>query len=404
MMISKDEISDAKGKRRRGVKPLLAAALAVIILLVVVFGINSRKSNNAVIQERLQPVEVASVMSRPFGEELSVAGTVTPFAEAKLSPKVMGRVNSVSADVGRRVREGDILMTIDQSDYLTALKQAEANLAMAAANTIQAETGYENARLNFQRTQELFKTGAVSQSQLEAAKGQLAAAESSYKANQAQIQQLQALLEKARSDYSNTEVRAPFPGVVARRSAEIGEMVSQQVSVFTIIQDEPLLVRVNLPENAVTKVSPGQQVDIFVAATGKTYKGTVKTVAPQADSQTRAFAAEVKLEGVGQEVKPGMVAELRITTRQVDSALVVPTDALLDEDGGSGVFVVENGVALHRKVSTGLTGQGYTQVVSGLKQGELVVVKGNHLLVDGTKVRVEGARRDSPPRAGGESR
>lgn len=403
-MIFKNEVSDAKGKGRKWVKPLVAAALLVLILLLVVSRINSKKTDNAVTQERLQPVEVASVMSRPFGEELSVAGTVTPFAEAKLSPKVMGRVNSVNADVGQRVRQGDILMTIDQSDYVTALKQAEASLAMAAANTIQAETGYENARLNYQRTQELFKTGAVSQSQLEAARGQLAAAESSYKANQAQIQQLQALLEKARSDYSNTEVRAPFSGVVAKRSAEIGEMVSQQVSIFTIIQDEPLLVRVNLPENTVTKVFPGQQVDIYVAATGKTYKGAVKTVAPQADSQTRAFASEIKLDGVGQEVKPGMVAELRIITRQVDSALVVPTDALLDEDGGSGIFVVENGVANHRKVTTGLTGQGYTQVVSGLKQGDLVAVRGNHLLVDGMKVRVEGAKRDSPPRAGGEPR
>lgn len=400
----KNELTGAGGKRRRWIRPVAVAAILVLVLLLIVSRLNSRRAESPATGEVAQPVEVASVMSRSFGEELSVAGTVTPFAEAKLSPKIMGRVASVTADVGQRVKQGDTLLTIEQSDYLAALKQAEASLAMAEANSIQAETGYENARLNYQRFEELFRQGAVSQSQLEAAKGQLAAAESACKANQAQILQFKALLEKARSDYSNTEVKAPFTGVVAQRFVDIGEMVSQQTPVFTLIQDDPLLVRINLPENVVSRVSPDQQVDIFVAATGKTYKGAVKSVAPQADSQTKAFAAEIKLAGVSQEVKPGMVAELRITTKQVDNALVVPTDALLDEDSGAGIFVVENGIARHRKVTTGLVGHGYTQVVSGLQQGELVVVKGNHLLVDGMKVRVEGTRKDNPPGTGGESR
>ncbi|MCL6611051.1 MAG: efflux RND transporter periplasmic adaptor subunit [Peptococcaceae bacterium] len=400
----KNELTEAGEKRRRWIRPVAVAAILVLVLLLIVSRLNSRKAESPATGEMPQPVEVASVMSRPIGEELSVAGTVTPFAEARLSPKIMGRVASVNADVGRRVKQGETLLTIEQSDYLSALKQAEASLAMAEANSIQAETGYENARLNYQRFEELFRQGAVSQSQLEEARGKLAAAESACKANRAQVLQCQAMLEKARSDYSHTEVKAPFAGVVAQRFVDIGEMVSQQTPVFTVIQDDPLLVRVNLPENVVSRVSPDQQVDIFVAATGKTYKGAVKSVAPQADSQTKAFAAEIKLAGVSQEVKPGMVAELRITTKQVDSALVVPTDALLDEDGGAGIFVVENGIARHRKVTTGLEGHGYTQVVSGLQQGELVVVKGNHLLVDGMKVRVEGSGKGNPPGTGGEPR
>lgn len=399
-----NDLRETGVKRKKWIKPVVVVVILALLLLLIVLRANSKKPDQAVTQERLQPVEVISAETRPFGEEVSVAGTVSPIAEARLSPKVIGRVSAIAADVGQRAGQGDVLLTIDQSDYLTALKQAEANLAAAQAGTIQAETGYENARLNYQRTEELFRQGAVPKSQLESAKGQLATAETAFKSNQAQIRQMEALLEKARSDYGNTEVRAPFSGVVAKRSVEIGEMVSQQTTVFTLIQDDPLLVRVNLPEKVVAKVAPEQLVDIFVAATGKTYKGTVRSVAPQADSQTKAFAAEIKLAGVGQEVRAGMVAELRVKTRQVDSALVVPTDALLDEDAGSAIFVIENDTARHRKVATGLTGQGYTQVVSGLQQGELVVVKGNHLLVDGMKVRVEKTRSDRQSRAGGESR
>lgn len=98
-----------------------------------------------------------------------------------------------------------------------------------------------------------------------------------------------------------------------------------------------------------------------------------------------------------------MVAELRIKTRQVDNALVVPTDALLDQDSGFGVFVVENGIARYRKVTTGLVSQGHTQVVSGLKPGETVVVRGNHLLVDGMKVKVEGTPSAEPVQSGGDN-
>ncbi|MFZ5633193.1 MAG: efflux RND transporter periplasmic adaptor subunit [Bacillota bacterium] len=397
------EVPEVKGKRRKWVKPVIAAAVLVLLILLILARLGARKTDNTATQERLQPVEVASVMSRPFSDELSVAGMVTPFMEANLSPKVTGRVSAVNVNVGQRVKQGETLLTIDQTDYFTALKQAGASLESARANAIQAETAYENAKINYQRHEDLFKQGAVSKSQLESAKGQLAAAESGYKANQAQIILYQALLEKARSDYSNTEVKAPFPGVVAKRLVDPGEMVSQQTPVFTLIQDEPLLVKVNLPENVVTRVSIGQQVDINVAATGRTYKGTVSTLAPQADQQTRAFASEIKLADAGREVKPGMVANLIIKVKQVESALVVPTDALLDEEGGSGVFVVENGVARHRKVTTGMVGQGYTQVLSGLQQGEAVVVRGNHLLVDGMKVRVEGTRNESTPRSGGES-
>ena len=207
----KGDVAEVKGKRRKWVKPLAGAALLGLFILLIAVRLNAKKDNNTVVQEKLQPVEVASVMARALAEELSIAGTITPFTEARLSPRVMGRVSSVYVNVGQRVRQGETLLTIEQSDYFTALKQAEANLAMATANSIQAETGYENARLNYQRNEDLYNQGAVSKSQLEGAKGQLAAAESAYKANQAQILQFEAMLEKARADYSNTEVKAPFP-------------------------------------------------------------------------------------------------------------------------------------------------------------------------------------------------
>lgn len=394
----------SEGKRRKWMKP--AIILSVVVLLAVVFVVRaeSKKDKNVTTQERLQPVAVTAVTSRPFGEELSIAGTVTAFTEAKLAPKVAGRVVSVNARVGQRVALGEVLLTIDQSDYQTALRVAEANLSSARAGSIKAETDYENAKMNYERTEQLFNQGAVSKSQLEKAKGEYSAAETGYKANQALISQYQASLDKAGNDFENTVVRAPFAGVVAQRLTDLGELVSQQTPVFTLIQDKPLLVKVNLAESTVTRVALQQKVEIFVAATDKSYQGTVIAIAPQADQTTKAFSAEIALDNPGEEVKPGMVADLRLTTKMVEKALVVPTDCILEEDSGPGIFVVENNVAHHRKVAAGMVGQGYTQIVSGLNEGEMVVVKGNHLLVDGMGVKVEGTQVDNPAQPGGETR
>jgi len=395
----------SEGNRRKWKKPAIILSVVVLLVVLIIVRAQSKKDKNVTTQDRLQPVAVTAVTSRPFGEELSLAGAVTAFTEAKLAPKVAGRVVSVNARVGQRVAQGEVLLTIDQSDYQTALRMAEANLSSSRASSIKAETDYENAKANYGRTEELFKQGAVSKSQLEKAKGEYAAAETGYKTNQAQIAQYQAALDKAQADFENTVVRAPFAGVVAQRLTDMGELVSQQTPVYTLIQDRPLLVRVNLAESMVALVALQQQVEVFVSATGKSYQGTVSSVAPQADQMTRAYPAEITLDNPGEEVKPGMVADLRLITRKVDNALVVPTEAILEGDSSAGVFVVENDTAHLRKITAGMVGQGYTQVVSGLNEGEMVAVKGNHLLVDGMKVQVKEAEAEStqPAPAGGES-
>ncbi|NTW05128.1 MAG: efflux RND transporter periplasmic adaptor subunit [Peptococcaceae bacterium] len=399
-----NEVADIKKDRKKWLKWLIVAGILLFIAILIAVRINSNKSGEEIVEETLQPVELVSVLSKPFGNEVKVAGTVTAFTESNLASKVMGRVIAIHANVGDRVRKGQALLTVDQNDYMIAVRQAESGLAMVQANTPLVTVGYDNAKLNYQRTEELFRVGAVSQSQLEATKSQLAAAQSAYDSNIAQIKQYKVMLDKARSDYNNTVITSPINGVVAKRSASVGEMISQQVPVFTVIQDDPLLVKANLTEKLVSKIVDNQQVDIFSAANGKTYKGVVRSIAPQADSITKAYPVEVKLDGVGKELKPGMVIELRIITDWLENALVVPTSVLLDQDGGGyAVFVFDKGIVKKRTVTAGMAGQGYTQIISGLKQGEKVVGRGNYLMVDGMKVTVESTRKEDASAWGGES-
>lgn len=378
--------------------------LAVLLLIGIPLARNAMKGETGekVPDEvRVLPVEVAKVAARPFGDGVNVAGTVSPSREATVSPKVMGKVSSIHIKVGQQVKAGQTLFELDKSDALVALKQAEAGLALAEAGKARAEADLENALINYERTEKLFQEGAVAKSALEQAKGALAAAQSGKAVNAASIMQAQAAIESAGHTLGNLTVTAPITGLVSKCNVDLGEIVSQQTPGVVLIQNSPLLVKVNLSENVVTRVTLKQEVEVAVSATGKTYKGVVSTLAPQADQVTRAYPAEIELKNTDNLVRPGMAAELRITTNKVAGALVVPTDALLQQEGGSVVFVAENGVARQRKVTTGMTGQGYTQIVGGLEEGQEVVVRGNRLLVEGAKIKVEKQWKEAPARDGG---
>lgn len=377
---------------------------AMVLLLFVGLALARNAQNGdggqAVDTEKVLPVEVVKASIMPFGSGFSVAGTVNPTMEVVVSPKASGKVASVSVKVGQEVKAGSPLFKLDSIDAQLAYQQSQAQVAMQEAGRAQANTNYENARLNYERMKMLIAEGAISQSQLEQASGQLAAAQSARDMNIAQVNQSRAMLGTASQNLSNFSITSPIEGRVAKVSVELGEMVSPQTQAVVVIKDWPLLVKVTIPETVVASVKLEQDVDVFVASLGKTVKGKVHTLAPQADQVTRGFAAEIMLGQGAEDIRPGMTAELLITTKQDEKALVVPTDAVMELQDGSIVYVVENQIAKSRKVKLGMTGKGYTQIVSGLKEGEEVVVKGNRLLVDGMKV--EGQAFEAPAQAGGD--
>lgn len=391
-----------KGGKKRW---LVVAGIVVVLLLVglpLLRLAGKSKPDAQSAGEQALPVEVVQAKVMPLGEAVSIAGTVAPFKEVAVIPKTPGRVAAVPVNVGQKVQAGQVLVELDKVDMEIALQQQEAALANAVANQLQAQTNYDNAVANYNRMQKLFAEGAISQSQLEQARAQLSAATSAKNSIAAQIRQMQAAVASMRQKLADTTLTAPISGVVSKVNVEPGEMASQSMPAVVVIQEQPLLVKANLPENVVGGVQINQPVDVFVSATNKTYRGQVYTLAPQADAVTKAYPVEVKLEQVT-DVKPGMAAELRVSTRQLANALAVPADAVLEQDGGSVLFVVENNVARQRKVKVGLAGSGLIQIVSGLKEGETVVVKGNRLLVDGARVKVEGHYQQPAPGGGGSS-
>jgi membrane fusion protein, multidrug efflux system len=201
-----------------------------------------------------------------------------------------------------------------------------------------------------------------------------------------------AQLDQARTRLAHTVIQAPVDGVVTEKRVEAGDLVGSQTRLFTIAEVSTLVVRVGVSELDVVQIATGDTVTIVLDAfPGRTFRGIVRRVFPAADPGTRLLPVEVALDARDAAgVRPGFLARVTFAVGAHHDVLLVPAAALLGGGGTASVFVVDNGTAVRRTVTTGLTSEGQVQVVAGLAAGERVVTRGNNLLRDGMAVRVVG--------------
>jgi RND family efflux transporter MFP subunit len=157
-------------------------------------------------------------------------------------------------------------------------------------------------------------------------------------------------------------------------------------------------VKVNVSENAINFVKTGAQVQVSIDVLAKTVSGTVVSVGPRSDPATRAFPVEITLDNRQGEMKPGMVASLKLPAGVSKEAVSVPADAVIERDGNYYVFVVENGLAREKQVKTGIITDQLAEIKEGLGPDETVIVNGNRLVADGQKVKVVNAAGGGQPK------
>ena len=203
------------------------------------------------------------------------------------------------------------------------------------------------------------------------------------------LDNLRATYELAELQLSYTGIRAPFTGLVAARFVKVGQNVPQGTKTFRITDPTPLKASVFVPERELVRLAPGQnavaQID---ALAGRTFPARVTLVSPAIDPATATFKVTLELEDSRGVLKPGMFARVGIVFERKPAALQVPRVALIEADGATSVFVIENGKAVQRAVTTGLADGGSIEVTRGVKDGESVVTVGQNGLKSGNAVRV----------------
>jgi membrane fusion protein, multidrug efflux system len=326
------------------------------------------------------PVEV----SLPRRGEMAALYTGTAPLEAErkafVMPKVRGEIRAVLVDEGDQVREGQVLARLDGDQLRLELSQSEAVL--------------RRLERDYNRNVELQKKGLVSAMAFETLKYELDGARAAH--------------DLARLQYSWTEIRSPIAGTITQRTdiVKVGNTVmpaggviqNADSALFTVEDLDTLIVRVNIPERELRRLSTGQAAELsFDAVPGRSFVGEVALIGPAVNAATATFQARIRVTDPDRLLKPGMFGRVAIVYERKPDALQIPRAALLDGDGPPTVFVVAEGRVDERQVELGLSNGGWVEVVSGLGEQDAVVVIGQGALRAGAAVRVV-----NPPGSGGQ--
>jgi HlyD family secretion protein len=381
--------------RRRPRRWILAAAVAGA-LLAAVLGWGTF-SNRAI------EVEIATVTSaypsQAFGL-LNATGYVVAQRKASVASKATGRVEWLGVQEGSRVREGEVIARLESQDVTAAMEQAAANVKVAQANLGQGRAELEEAQASFRRTADLLKKNFVSQAAYDAAEARFNKARAAIAGFEAAVAAAQANLRAARVAVDQTNIRAPFDGVVLTKSANVGDVVTPFSSaldtkgaVVTMADMSTLEVEADVSESNLSKVKVGQPCEVQLdALPDARFRCLVSRMVPTVDRSKATVLVKVQFVDKDPRILPDMSAKVSFLSQEVPAesrkpVTAVQPAALVERGGRKVAFVVAGGVAKETAVEAGPVLGELVQVHSGLSTGDKVVLRPSGKLRDGARVK-----------------
>ena len=325
---------------------------------------------------RTVTVEAAAVGRRDLAPVFTFSANLEAIWSTEVSTKADGRLDKLFVEEGDRVTAGMVLARLDMNELAAQVMQAEGQV-------LQAQATLEQNELNFQRMNALFKQNAVSAHTLDSARTQRDLAMGGLQAARGNF-----LLLKARLD--NANILSPLSGVVIRRHVQAGAFSKAGIAIFTVADTSTLLAKAVVGEAQITELALGKSVNVKVdALKGQEFKGTITRLSPAASVPTRTFTAEVSIPNPDGKIKVGMFANAAVVGQQRQNVLAVPESALVMREDQKTVFVAtEENRVVQRVLKLGDAASGWVEVISGLKEGERIVVAGQHKLKDGATIRL----------------
>ena len=327
---------------------------------------------------RVVSVELAKAERKPVPVDVDSIGTVTPISSAALKSRVETTILSVHFEDGAKVNEGDLLFTLDS-------RQIDAQIEQAAGMLAKDQAQLEGAQRDLKRYSDLIGKGATTQVNVDNAKTQADILIGAIKADQAALDNL-----KVQKSY--TTIRAPFTGRISAANVKTGNFVrpADTAPLAVINQMAPVYVTFAIPQRVLVDLreamaSGSSKVIATIPGHEKSEDGKVAMVENSVDSTTGMVTVRGVMDNAGETLWPGILVATKLTIR-TENAVVLPTVAVQRSQSGNFVFVVKEGVAKVQPVKVERTFQGQSVVTEGLSGGEDVVVDGQLLLSDGTRV------------------
>jgi RND family efflux transporter MFP subunit len=330
--------------------------------------------------ESQKPVEVQVVVATtcPMPRHLLVTGELQADKEALVAADAGSNVIRAPIEIGTLVRQGEVLVQLDDRSAKLALNEAQANQELA-------QVRYDLAVNDVNRNRPLVEAHAIAASEFQRF-------ESDQKARAAELQLAKVRVENAEKTLADIVIRAPFSGIVSERLVQVGEYVRNDTAVAKLIATQTLRLLLNIPEPSVSSIHVEQEVSFALSSfPGRTFNGKVARVSPAVRNSSRDMLIEVLIENSDNVLRPGFFASARVRLEDA-SAVAIPAVAVRKQGDSHKVFVVENGHAVERLVQMGETTSPLVEIRGGLKAQESIVLAPTDSLVDGAAVVTKGAR------------
>jgi len=389
--------------------------LPVVLTLLVSLGACSRSqavgASSGDGQEAVTTVGVTPVTRKPMMRQLTVSSELVPYQEIDVYAKESGYVKDLLVDYGSRVQKGQLMAVLEIPELEIQLRQDAAAIDSASQRVVHAqheldllEAQHQPVHAQAERLSGVAKTrpGLVAQQEIDDALGkdlalaaQVEAGKSAYQTAQSQLDEAKAKLERDKVLFDYARITAPFAGIVTQRFANQGALMqagtnssTQAMPLVRLSQDDLFRLVIPVPESYVKYIRVGDPVQVRVSSLDKVVQGKVERFSVDVNADTRTMHTEVDVPNPSHVLMPGLYAEATLTLERKASALVLPLQAVNHAGGQATIFLVDaNNTLQERKITLGLQTAADAEVLSGLNEGDRVVVSDRSGLKAGLQVK-----------------
>lgn len=357
-----------------------------VILIALTFLVYSRVKSNLEASNKQNQIIPSVELTKPTRNnlinKLNFTGDILAKEQANIYSRVSGNIQRIYVDIGDYVRQGKLLAEIDRAIYLQNVRQTEGLYKQAKATV-------ENNRVNYERNKDLYDKGLVSKSDLDNAATTLTVSE-------AQVESALANYRNAQTQLSYCSITAPFSGYITKRLLDRGSYVSvggaaQSSTIFTLSDINIVKVMVNVLEGDVPLLDKVEEAHVTSSTyPNEVFTAEVKKMSQSVDLATRTMPVEIDIVNKEGKLKPGMFTTTELVLSREDNAMILPSQCVLTDDKGNYVYQVNmnDSTAYKKYIQIGIQQDNTDQVTSGLSDEDRIVLTGQTLLKEGSKVKI----------------
>ncbi len=355
-------------------------SITFISILSLLVSCSKNKEKTTINDSPAIDVTVKEIIPNTKTPMITVSGKIQAAKSAELSTRMLGYVKNIYVNIGDKVNKGQLLLSINNSDL-------QAKKASIKASIIKAKVSFENAKKDYNRFKNLFAKNSISQKEMDDIT-------THYEMAKASLEEANQMLKEINSQFAYSNIRAPFSGIITQKFIEIGAMANPRMPLMSIeSKQDGFEVITMIPETEISKIKTGKTVDVIIKSLNKTLKGKVSEISVSSKMTGGQYLVKIDLNKTDDNILSGMFVSVLFPVEQIDSApktVLIPSEILVKKGELRGIYTLsKENKALLRWLRLGRTFGNKTEVLSGLKKGEIYISSAKGKLYNGAKVSIQ---------------